>query len=201
MDDLATRRDGRAAVRILTIVLVVVVLVAAVVISSLIVENRHEARQASAARAQVHQEGERVSDLQRQASALRKKAANPTVEVWNTCGGGPCKVGPQQALLGGVPDAFVLHFQFTSTAPVILSFLTFHQWTEFDDCNLRATCVTSSYPTYPPSTSESVDFSLGAGCAAYLYVLTASAPATVQPHVSATYQPAATVTGQCAGSS
>lgn len=201
MDDFGKRRDGLTTVRILATLLVVVVLVSGVLIGSLVAENRYQAQQAKVARAQVQVEGKRVSDLRRQAAALQKKAANPTVEIWNTCGGSPCQVGPQQVLLGGVPDTFVLHVSFTSTAPVTLSFLTFHQWTQFDDCNLRASCVTSSYPTYPPSTKESVDFTLGAGCAAYLYVLTASVPATVQPNVSATYQPAATETGLCAGSS
>lgn len=200
MDDRARRRDGLTPVRMLTTALVVVVLVAGVLVTALVMENRRQAQQTRAALAQVHQEGRRMRDLQAQAAALGKKAVNPTVEVWSTCGGAPCKVGPQQVLLGGVPDAFVLHFEFTGSAPVTLSFLTFHQWTRFDDCNLRAACVTSGYPTYPPSVSESVDFTLGAGCAAYLYVLTASVPATVQPHVSATYQPPPTVTGQCEGS-
>jgi hypothetical protein len=122
------------------------------------------------------------------------------LEVWNTCGSGLCQVGPQEVLLGGVPDTFVLHFAFTSTAPVTLSFLTFHQWTQFDSCGLRASCVSGGYPSYPATTKQAVDFTLGAGCAAYLYVLTATVPATVQPNVSATYQPSATATGQCAGS-
>ena len=200
MDDFVRRRGGLTPVQILATLLVVVVLVSGILISSLVAQNRYEARQTRAAQDRVQVEGKQVSDLQKQVADLNKKVANPTVEVWNTCGGGPCQVGPQQVLLGGVPDTFVLHFSFTSTAPVTLSFLTFHQWTQFDDCNLRTSCVTSSYPTYPPSTKESVDFTLGAGCAAYLYVLTATAPATVQPNVSATYQPAATVTGQCAGS-
>lgn len=201
MDDFVRRRDGLTPVRILATLLVVVVLVAGVLISSLVAQNRHEQQQVNAARAQVRVEGKETSELQKQVAALKKTAANPTVEIWNTCGGKPCQVGPQQVLLGGVPDTFVLHFSFTSTAPVTLSFFTFHQWTQFDDCDLRASCVTSSYPTYPPSTKESIDFTLGAGCAAYLYVLTATVPATVQPNVSATYQPASTVTGQCAGSS
>ena len=200
MDDFVKRSDGLTTVRILATLLVVVVLVAGVLIGGLVAQNRHEAQQADAARAQVQVEGKQMSDLQKEVAALKKKAANPTVEIWNTCGGSPCEVGPQQVLLGGVPDTFVVHFSFTSTAPVTLSFFTFHQWTQFDSCDLRVSCVTSSYPTYPPSTKESVDFTLGAGCAAYLYVLTATAPATVQPNVSATYQPAATVTGQCAGS-
>jgi hypothetical protein len=186
---------------ILATLLVLVVLTAGVLIGGLIAENRHQAQQVNAAQAQVRVEGRQLSQLQTQVATLKQKAANPTVEVWNTCGGGPCEVSPQQVLLGGVPDTFVLHFAFTSTAPVTLSFLTFHQWTQFDSCDLRASCVTTGYPTYPPATKESIDFTLGAGCAAYLYVLTATVPATVHPNVSATYQPSATVTGQCAGSS
>ncbi|MBO0702303.1 MAG: hypothetical protein J2P44_11910 [Candidatus Dormibacteraeota bacterium] len=201
MDDLFRRRDSRTPVLILSTLLVVVVLVATVLIGGLIAQNREEARRADTTQAQVRVEGKQVGALQRQVATLKKKAANPTVEIWNTCGGGPCQVGPQQVLLGGVPDTFVLHFSFTSTAPVRLSFLTFHQWTQFDNCGLDTSCVTSSYVTYAPATNQSVDFALGAGCAAYLYVLTASVPAMVRPNVSATYQPAATVTGQCAGSS
>jgi len=199
MDDLSRRRDGRTPVVILSILLAVVVVVAAVVIGNLLNQNRRQAQRTGEAQAQVKFEGTEVSQLEKQVATLKQKAANPTVEVWNTCGAGPCQVGPQEVLLGGVPDTFVLHFAFTSSAPVTLSFLTFHQWTQFDTCDLRAACVTTGYPTYPPTTKESVDFTLGAGCAAYLYVLTATVPATVQPNVSATYQPSANVTGQCAG--
>lgn len=201
MEPLSQPRDGRGPVLILATVLALVVLVAGIVISSLVAENRHQAQEVKAARAQVHVEGTQSNQLQKQVASLKLKAANPTVEIWNTCGGGPCQVGPQEVLLGGVPDTFVLHFAFTSSAPVTLSFLTFHQWTQLDSCGLQMSCVTTSYPTYPATTKQSIDFTLGAGCAAYVYVLTATVPATVHPDVSATYQPSSTVTGQCADSS
>jgi hypothetical protein len=201
MDDLSRRRDGRTPVLILSILLVLVVLAAGILVSGLVAENRRQAQQLNAAEATVHVEGKKLSQLRRQLETLQQKASNPTLEIWNTCGGAPCEVGPQEVLLGGVPDTFVLHFAFTSTAPVTLSFFTFDQWTQFDSCDLRVSCVTTSYPTYPATTKEAVDFTLGAGCAAYLYVLTATVPAAVHPNVSATYQPSATVTGQCAGSS
>lgn len=200
MEDSSLRRGGRLPVILLSIVLAVVVIVASVLISSLAAENRRQIARTNSAEKQVTVEGKQASQLHQEVAALKQQAAHPTVEVWNTCGG-PCRVAPQQVLVGGVPDTFVLHFAFTSSAPVTLSFLTFHQWTQFDDCDFQASCVSSSYPTYPATTKQAVDFTLGAGCAGYLYVLTAAAAATVQPDVSATYQPAPTVTGECAGSS
>lgn len=200
MEDSSPRRGGRAPVVLLSILLAVVVVVSAVLISDLAMNNRRETASANTAAARATVEGRQLKDLDKQIATLKQSAAHPTVEVWNTCGG-PCQVGPRQVLVGGAPDTFVLHFAYTSTAPVTLSFLTFHQWTQFDECGFNVTCVTSSYPTYPPTTRQMVDFTLSAGCAGYVYVLTAATPATVKPDVSATYQPAATVTGQCAGSS
>lgn len=185
---------------ILAILLVAVVVGGTFLYARLWFDDQRAHEAASNAQVRVQVEGRRAGDLQKQVTSLKQKAAHPTLAIWNTCGT-PCQVGPEEALLGGVPDTFVVHFAFTSSAPVTLSFLTFHQWTQFDSCSLRASCVTGSFPTYPPSTNQSVTFTLGAGCAGYLYVLTASTQATVKPDVSATYQPASSATGECAGSS
>ncbi|MGH7922805.1 MAG: hypothetical protein ACREQM_23105 [Candidatus Dormibacteraceae bacterium] len=200
MDDLSPRRTSRTPILVLAILLVAVLIAATFLLARLWSDDQQAHRAASNAQAQVKVVGTKVSQLEKEVSSLKQKAANPTVEIWNTCSGS-CRLGPDQVLLGGVPDTFVLHFAFTSSAPVTLSFLTFHQWTQFDTCGFQASCVTTAYPTYPPATTQAVTFSLGAGCAGYLYVLTAAVPATLQPNVSATYQPASTATGECAAAS
>lgn len=198
MDDLSPRRTGRAPILVLSALLGVVVLVSALLSTRLWFDDQQAHRVEAADQTRVSLEGRQVGALQKEVGALRTQAANPTVEIWNTCGGGPCRVGPNAVLLGGVPDTFVIHFAYTSPAPVALSFLTFHQWTEFDTCGFEFSCITSAYVGYPATTKQSVDFTLGAGCAGYLYVLTATTATTVQPNVSGTYRPASTVTGECA---
>ena len=138
-----------------------------------------------------------VSQLKRQNQTLQGQAANPTLSIWNSCSG-PCDLGPDKVRVGGVPDTFVLHVTFTATVPVTLYFLTLQQWEQYDRCGFDVGCVQGSYYGYSPSSSETINFDGARGCADYVYVLAAGQEGTMQPNVTATYNPASQATGICA---
>jgi type II secretory pathway pseudopilin PulG len=151
-------------------------------------------------RQQVQQLQGQVNTLKAQARDLRSKAANPTLSIWNSCGG-PCTVGPSEVRVGGVPDTFVFHVRYSATVPVSLYFFTFHQWSQYDadGCGFQLSCVQGKYDSYAASTSRDITFDKSTGCAGYVFVLASSRPGTISPDVEATYQPADHPTGVCAG--
>jgi type II secretory pathway pseudopilin PulG len=140
-----------------------------------------------------------VSQLQSQNKTLQGQAANPTLSIWNSCSG-PCDLGPDKVRVGGVPDTFVLHVTFTATVPISLYFLTLQQWEQYDRCGFDVGCVQGTYYGYSPSSSETINFDGARGCADYVYVLAATQEGTMQPNVTATYNPASQATGVCAQS-
>lgn len=181
--------------------ILVVVLLAATVGGALLWSDDQKAHEDAAnAQLQVQIEGRQTDALQAQVKSLQAQTQHPTLSIWNSCSG-PCSVAPSSVLVGGVPDTFVVHFAYTATVPVTLAFLGYHQWTEFDTCGFQLSCITGSFQRYPAATQQKIDFNQGAGCAGYVYVLSSSQPGTLQPNVSATYQPASQPTGNCAHSS
>jgi hypothetical protein len=202
---------GRSLMVILGLALVAVIMVAVIGGGTLWADSqrwRQEAANQQAEAQRQHARGDKalqqvgqlqsqVSALQNENKALKSKAANPTLSIWNSCGG-PCTVGPNQVRVGGVPDTFLFHVAYTSTVPVALYFFAPHQWSQYDNCGFQLSCVSGSYDSYPPSTSRDVTFDKSTGCAGYFFVLAASQQGTITPNVEATYQPADHPTGDCA---
>ena len=182
---------------VLTVILVAVLVAGTIGGALLWTDDRNAHQSATQAQMQVRVEGRQISALQAQVRSLQAQNRHPTVAIWNTCGG-PCRIDPTSVLVGGVPDTFVLHFAYTATVPVTLSFLGYHQWTQYDQCGFQLRCISGTYRTYPGVTRQNVDFGEGAGCAGYLYVLSSTQSGTLRPNVRATYQPASQPTGACA---
>src|SRR5207249_4435477 len=55
--------------------------------------------------------------LQNQVQKLKIQNSNPTLVMWNSCGG-PCDMSQGNWRVGGVPDTFDFNISFTSTVPV-----------------------------------------------------------------------------------
>jgi cell division protein FtsB len=202
---------GRAVMVILGLALVAVIMVAVIGGATLWADSQRWRQEAANQQAEAQKQHDRadkavrqagqlqgqVSSLQGQNQDLKGKAANPTLSIWNSCGG-PCTVGPEQVRVGGVPDTFEFHVTFTATVPVALYFFTFHQWSQYDSCGFQVSCVSGPYDAYPSGTSRDVRFDKSTGCAGYVFVLAASQQGTITPNVEATYKPADHPTGECA---
>jgi hypothetical protein len=130
---------------------------------------------------------------------LQAVAASPTLAMWNSCGG-PCTVGANTVRVGSVPDTFQLHIGFTSDVPIHTYVLTFHQWTEFDNCGFSLRCVTGNYRAFDATTSLSQTVDDAEGCSGYVWVLQADRDGTIKPDVKVRYLPADHPTGVCAAS-
>jgi len=195
---LAPRRRGSGGLALALIVLLAAGLAAA---GALAVHWKLEAAGAQRQAAREHDEAQRlrgqVGGLQNRAQGLEAQATNPMVSIWNSCGT-PCDIGPGRVRLGGVPDTFVLHVKYTATTPVAIYFFGYHQWTQFDDCGLKTSCVTGAYVSYPPATQRELEFDDATGCAGYVYVMAAAQNGTIQPDLRASYKPADHPTGICA---
>lgn len=196
---LARRMRGSGG---LALVLVIVVLATGLAAAGgLAVHWKLEAAGAQQQAAGEHDEAQRlrgqVGGLQNRTQSLEAQAANPMVSIWNSCGT-PCDIGPGRVRLGGVPDTFVLHVTYTATTPVAIYFFGYHQWTQFDTCGLKTSCVTGSYLSYPPATQRDLEFTDATGCAGYVYVMAAAENGTIQPDLRASYKPADHPTGICA---
>lgn len=195
---LAPRRKSAGG---LAVTLIVVLAAGLVAVGALAAHWKLEAAGAQQQADHEHQQSQRlrgqVGGLQSRAQGLEVQAANPVVSIWNSCGT-PCDIGPGRVRLGGVPDTFVLHVKYTATTPVAIYFFGYHQWTQFDDCGLKANCVTGSYVSYPPAAQRDLDFNDATGCAGYVYVMAAAQTGTVQPDLQANYKPADHPTGICA---
>jgi hypothetical protein len=150
------------------------------------------AQQLAAVQAQERQ-------LQAQVAQLQVQARNPTLTMWNTCGG-PCTIGPNGVRVGSAPDTFELDIEFTSTVPVTTYFFTFRQWAQFDSCGFDVRCVTGSYQSFAASTSLNRTFQDAEGCSGYVWVMQASRDGIITPNVKIRYAPASHPTGVCAES-
>jgi hypothetical protein len=140
-----------------------------------------------------------VNQLQAQNAKLQAEAQNPTLVMWNSCGG-PCQIGPDSVRVGSAPDTFELELEFTATVPVRTYFFTLQQWTQFDSCGFSISCVTGSYESLPATTHLDQNFQEAEGCSGYLWVLQADQRGVITPDVKVHYAPADHVTGVCAQS-
>ncbi len=163
-----------------------------------------ETRRAARLTSEVHLAQNEVASLNLQlASAqndnarLRTEAHNPTLAMWNSCGG-PCMISPTSVRVGSVPDTFQLQIKFTADVPVRVYLFTFRQWTQFDACGFNARCVSGSYKVYDAATSLSQNVDAAEGCAGYVWVLQSDREGTIKPDVKVHYQPASQPTGVCA---
>jgi hypothetical protein len=144
----------------------------------------------------------RVSALETQNSSLQDKAAHPHVVIWNVA---QRVSGSADYLAGGVPDTFTYHLKLSSNAPISVGILSFAEFANATDCVRRGLGSTHDCMQRAPGqhwkeiTTLDVDFHDAEGCAAYVSIITAAAPATVTPDVSVTYNPAPRATGTCAG--
>lgn len=137
-----------------------------------------------------------LAQLRTDNSQLQAQARNPTLSMWNSCGG-PCSIDANSVRVGSVPDTFELQIDFTADVPVRAYVLTFHQWTQFDGCGLSTRCVTGTFRTYDPATEMSQRFADAEGCSGYVWVLQADRAGTIKPDVKVRYQPADHPTGAC----
>jgi hypothetical protein len=138
-----------------------------------------------------------LAALRAQNATLQAEARNPTLSMWNACGG-PCTIGPDAVRVGSVPDTFQLLLTFTADVPVRSYVFTFHQWTQFDSCGLAVRCVTGAYQAFDAATSVDTTFADAEGCSAYVWVIQADRAGTIVPNVRVRYQPADHPTGACA---
>ena len=127
---------------------------------------------------------------------------HPVLTTWTS----PVTIPDQKTVFDSpVPDAFTLHLQLTATAPVNVSILTLTQYVAARDCIANGVGATNycmhrqgSEVSFLEQKSINYDFHKAEGCADYIVVLTADAPATVTPNVTVTYNPASAPTGSCA---
>ena len=156
-------------------------------------------------------------DLQQQLQAAQAEAKNPTVGIWNDCGGS-CAIQPGSYRVGTIPDTFTYHLKLTSDVSVDAYFLTVEEYARFYNCpsyirpsagqNRIAACagawaLNGQVPgdRFASGNAVNFDFHLAEGCASYLVVMFPSAAgetADLHPDVSVSYQPAAAPTGECA---
>jgi hypothetical protein len=155
--------------------------------------------------------------LDGQLQKAQSEALNPTVKIWNDCGGS-CAIGPGAYRVGTVPDTFTYHLKFTSSASVDAYFLTVEEYARLTNCpagvrpaagqNRLGACASAWVlkGQVPPERFTSgievtFDFHLAEGCASYLIVMfptAAGQTAELHPDVSVTYHPASAPTGECA---
>ena len=135
--------------------------------------------------------------LQNQVAKLKIQNANPTVTMWNSCGG-PCNMAPGNWRVGGVPDTFDYNVSFTSSVPVTVYIMTFSQYVQYANCTGQITCVTGSHTQYGPTMSlPGSVFTQAEGCSAYVAVYQSTTTGVIYPNVSVTYNPSPTITGAC----
>ena len=187
-----------------TLVIVVVVLAALVVLAGMDdLRSRtaasEQAQRASRFAQQLAAVQAQERQLQSQVQQLQAQARNPTLTMWNTCGG-PCTIGPTGVRVGSAPDTFELDVEFTSTVPVTTYFFTFRQWAQFDGCGFDVRCVSGPYQSFPAATSVDRTFQDAEGCSGYVWVMQASRNGIITPNVKVRYAPAPHPTGVCAQS-
>lgn len=137
------------------------------------------------------------SALQNQVAKLKLQNANPTLSMWNSCGG-PCNMASGNWRVGGVPDTFDYNVSFTSNVPITVYIMTFSQYVQYANCTGQISCVTGAYRQYGPTMSlQGSVFTLAEGCSAYVAVYQSTTTGVIYPNVSVTYNPAPTVTGVC----
>jgi hypothetical protein len=155
------------------------------------------ARQLRASQDQTDRLDEQVSSLRTDNTRLQGDARNPTLIMWNSCGG-PCTISPGAVRVGSVPDTFQLQIDFTADVPVHAYVFTFHQWTQFDNCGFSTRCVAGKFQAFEAATSMHQVFDEAEGCSGYVWVLQSDRGGTIRPNVKVRYLPAAQPTGICA---
>ena len=154
-------------------------------------------RQVSALTAETNRLNSELTTLRDDNTRLKSQASNPTLPMWNSCGG-PCTIAPNSVRVGSVPDTFQLQINFTADVPVRTYIFTFRQWAQFDQCGFAVRCVTGSYRAFDAATSFSQTVDEAEGCSAYVWVLQSDRQGTIKPDVRVHYQPASQPTGICA---
>lgn len=136
-----------------------------------------------------------------QLSKARADLQHPTLTIWDS----PQQIGgPNDWLLGNIPDTFTFHLHVTSTGPMSVSILTLSNYVSATGCMDQGGsanyCLhhSGSVVGWLNRTSIDYDFHLAEGCAGYISVFTAATKVTVRPNVSVTYNPSSKSTGACA---
>lgn len=137
-----------------------------------------------------------LTAVQSDNARLLSQARNPTLAMWNSCGG-PCTIAPNSVRVGSVPDTFQLQINFTADVPIRAYVFTFHQWTQFDACGFNIRCVSGSYRNFNAAMSLSQNVDEAEGCSGYVWVLQSDREGTIKPDVKVRYQPASQPTGVC----
>jgi hypothetical protein len=138
-----------------------------------------------------------LDSLRTDNTSLQTQARNPTLPMWNSCGG-PCAMSPSGVRVGSIPDTFQLQIRFTADVPVRTYVFTFHQWTQFDSCSFNVRCVTGNFMAFDATTSFDQTIDEAEGCSGYVWVLQADREGTIKPDVRVHYKPADHPTGVCA---
>jgi len=154
-------------------------------------------RQVRAVTGEASRLNSELTALRDENTRLRTQASNPTLPMWNSCGG-PCTIAPNSVRVGSVPDTFQLQINFTADVPIRTYIFTFRQWAQFDQCGFAVRCVTGSYRAFDAATSFSQTVDEAEGCSAYVWVLQSDRQGTIKPDVRVHYQPASQPTGICA---
>jgi hypothetical protein len=139
---------------------------------------------------------------QAQVDSLSAELKHPTLGIWNV----PVQLhNSTEYLSSTVPDTFTYHLKLSSSGPMSVSILSTTQFKDAIICVYSGRGDTNwcmhhsgAVQGFLSVTSVNYDFILAEGCAAYLVVITSDRAVTVNPDVSATYNPAATATGSCA---
>ena len=122
--------------------------------------------------------------------------------IWNACGASPsqgCSMSANGWREGTIPDTYDYYVYFTSNVSITVYFLTLGQFVQYRVCNGDVTCLSGSYDSLPPTTSQQTTvFRLAEGCGDYVAIYVASATGIMKPIVSVDYNPAPSPTGYCA---
>ncbi len=137
-----------------------------------------------------------------QVTKLEAELAHPTLGIWNTQ---ETLNGPNEWLSSTVPDTFTYHLVLKSSGPMDVSILSDSQFQLAVVCMYNRSASADWCLHHNGAkigklgvTSVNEDFTLAEGCAAYLAVISVpSGSVTITPNVTATYNPAATATGDC----
>jgi len=138
------------------------------------------------------------TDLANENSVLRSSLASHNYLIYGGAHNFPGDFYGSEFL----PDTFDYHDDWTSTAPIMVYYLSGEQYVQYVTCKASEKpigCVTGQIQTTIGPTEESNDtFTLGEGCADYVAVYQATGQAGIlYPNVTVTYAPSTTLTGVC----
>ena len=179
------------------LVIVIILLVLLTVVGGLAASYSVQLQDYNRLQSQFRDLSAQNMDFQNQIAKLKIQNANPTLTMWNSCGG-PCNMIPGNWRVGGVPDTFDYNVSFTSNVPVTVYIVTFSQYVQFANCTGQISCVMGTFTHYGPTTSlPGSVFTLAEGCASYVSIYQTNMTGVIYPNVSLRYNPAPTVTGVC----